>query len=83
MKESEIQCLKDNVFVEIETTSGEKLVAKVIWVFDSGEYDEHELFYEVISTNLPESYSQFESAVGYGLEFGRILTVKTHQQAKS
>jgi hypothetical protein len=75
MTETEIQCLKDQIekLVEIETSDGEILTARVISVFDDENYDEHELFYEVISTNMP--YENRESSGGYALAFSKILSV--------
>jgi hypothetical protein len=80
MTDSEIQCLKDNVdkLVEIETSQGEKLVAKVLFVSHSDEYDEHDLLYEFVSTSTPEFYAQFENPGGFVLDFDKILTVKPH-----
>jgi hypothetical protein len=80
MTESEIQCFKDNIdkTVEIETIEGERLIAKVISVFHSDEYDEHEFFYEVVSSNMLDSYSHLENSGGYALDFEKILSVKPH-----
>ena len=76
MTETEIQCLKDQIdkLVEIETSDGEILTARVISVFDDKNYDEHELFYEVISTNMP--YENRESSGGHALDFSKILSVR-------
>jgi hypothetical protein len=73
MTESEIQCLKDNVdkLAEIETLEGEKLVAKVVFVTHCDEYDEHDLLYEMVSTNAPEFYARFETSGGSVLDFGK------------
>lgn len=80
MTESEIQCLKDNIdkAVEIDTTDGERLVARAISVFQDAGYDEHELFYELISTDIAESYAHTRDAAGYGLDFNKILSVKPY-----
>ena len=77
MTEAEIQCLKASVdkTVEIETTDGERLIAKVLFVTQSEEYDEHELLYEVVSSNMLESYSNRESAGGNVLDFNEIVSV--------
>jgi hypothetical protein len=47
------------------------------------ECDEHELFYELISTNMPESYKRTENAAGYALDFERIVSAKPWLSAKS
>ena len=78
MTESEIQCLRDNIdkTVEIETNSGERLIAKVLFVTCDEEYDEHELTYQVVSSSLLESYSNLENAGGYVLDFDKIMSVR-------
>jgi hypothetical protein len=78
MTESDIQCLKDNIdkIVEIKTNEGERLIAKVLFVIYDKEYGEHELIYEVISSNMLESYSHLENTGGYVLDFGCIVSVK-------
>jgi hypothetical protein len=78
MSEAEIQCLKDNVDrpVEITTSEGEVLVARVLSVFQSEEHDEHELFYEVISSNRKHDYRRLETNGGYALDFRDIVTVR-------
>jgi len=87
MTDSEIQCLKDSIgtVVEIETTNGEVLVARVLFVFHDGECGEHELFYEVVSSN--KQYKNLDSAGGYALDFEQILSVKAipnpEEEAKS
>ena len=78
MTESDIQCLKDNIDrkVEIETSEGERLIAKVLFVIYDEEYDEHELIYEVVSSNMLEWYSHHENAGGFVLDFDKIVSVK-------
>ena len=78
MTESEIQCLKDHIdrTVEIEITDGERLIAKVLFVTHCEEYDEHEVLYQVISSNMIEWYMHRESAGGYALNFDKIVSVK-------
>jgi hypothetical protein len=80
MTEFEIQCLKDNIdkTVEIETTFGERLIAKVLFVTHSVEYDEHDLLYEVVSSNRPDFYARHANSGGFVLDFGEILSVKPH-----
>jgi hypothetical protein len=75
--ESEIQCLKDNIdkVVEIETIDGELLLAKVISVFHDNQNEEHELFYELISSNKPEASRKLDDHGGYALDFGSIFSV--------
>jgi small nuclear ribonucleoprotein (snRNP)-like protein len=78
---SEIELLKRSVDqnVEIETESGEKLVAKVLFVVHSVEYDEHELLYEVVSSNMVDSYQHRETSGGYVLDFNEIVSMRPHQ----
>ncbi|MGA2249710.1 hypothetical protein [Terracidiphilus sp.] len=80
MTESQIQCLKDHVdkTVEIETVDSERLVAKVLAVFHDSDYDEHELFYELVSTNMIEAYKHLGEAGGYALDFDKIVSVQPH-----
>lgn len=75
MTESELAYLKSCVdkLVSIETTTGERLIAKVIWVFD-GE-DNADLFYEVVSTSNPNAYSG-NQAGGCSLPLKEIIAVK-------
>ena len=77
MTESEIQCLKDSVdkLVDIETTDGERLIAKVVFVAHSEEYDEHDVQYELVSTSMPEAYARMGD---YVLDFEEIVSVKPH-----
>ena len=78
MTESEIQCLKNNIdkTVGIETSEGEQLIAKVLFVTYDREYDEHELLYQVVSSSSPELYSQYENSGGYVLDFDKIVSVR-------
>ena len=64
MTESEIQCLRDNIdkSVEIQTIDGERLIAKVLFVTLDKDYEEHEVLYEVISSNMINSYVHLEDA---------------------
>lgn len=54
------------------------MVAKVLCVFHCDEYEERELFYEWVSTNMPGFYAQFENPGGFVLDFEKILTVEPH-----
>ncbi len=78
MTESEIQCLKDNIdkAVEIQTIDGERLIAKILFVTHDQEHDEHELLYEVVSSNMIEPYAHLDNAGGYVLDFDKVLSVK-------
>ncbi|MDE3063584.1 MAG: hypothetical protein KGJ51_11050 [Acidobacteriota bacterium] len=78
MTELEIKYLKNNIdkAVEIETTDGERLIAKVLFVTDNEEYGEHDLLYEVVSSNMLDSYAHLENAGGYVLDFDKILAVR-------
>jgi hypothetical protein len=80
MTESEIQCLIDNIdkTVEIETRSGEFLIAKILFVTHCEEYDEHDLLYQVVSSNRSQFYSRFENSGGFVLDFDEIVSVKPH-----
>ena len=80
MIDSEIQCLKDNVgkLVEIETTVGEWLIAKVLCVEHDEEYDEHNLLYEMVASTKPEFYGRHADAGGFALDFDKIVSVKPH-----
>jgi hypothetical protein len=59
------------------------LVAKVLFVSHSDEYDEHELLYGLISTSTPEFYAQFENPGGFVLDFDKILMVKPHSELEA
>jgi uncharacterized protein YxeA len=76
--ESEIQFLKENIdnTIEIETSDGERLVVKVLFVTCDKEYDEHELTYQAVSSSRQESYLNLENAGGYVLDFDKIESVK-------
>jgi len=78
MTESDLQCPKETVdkAVEIRTIDGEQIIAKVLAVFCDPEYDEHELFCELIFTNMSKSYKRCENAGGYTLDFEKIASAK-------
>ena len=80
MTDLEIQLLKESVdrTVEIETIDGERLIARVLFVSQSEEYDEHDLLYEAVSSNKLDSYAHLENSGGYVLDFEKILSVKPH-----
>jgi hypothetical protein len=79
MTETEIQCLKDNIdrAVKIETTDGERLIAKVLLVTHDEEHDEHDLLYEVIFSNTPEFYANRANSGGFVLDFSKIVSVRS------
>ncbi len=62
--------------VEIETTDGERLVAKVLCVFHSEEPEEHEISYELLSSNMLDRFRHRETAGGYAIDCSEISTVK-------
>jgi hypothetical protein len=76
MTEADLLRLKSSIDkpVEIETVDGEHLTAKVLWVFD--EEDNAEIFYELISSSRPESYTRQSEAGGYSLPLAEIVSVK-------
>lgn len=80
MTEAEIQCLKDNIdkTVKIETTDGERLIAKVLFITHDEEYGEHEFLYEVVSSNMLRSYADLKNAGGYVLNFDKVLSLKPY-----
>jgi single-stranded DNA-specific DHH superfamily exonuclease len=84
MTESDIQCLKDNVgkTVEICTIDNECLIAKVLIVTHNDEYDEHDVLYEVVSSNTMDFYLNHKDAGGFVLDFDKIVSVKPVAHAK-
>lgn len=78
MTEADIQFLKQNIdnTVDILTTEGERLTAKILFVSHDEEYDEHDVLYQVISSNMLDSYVHLENAGGYVLDFDKILSVE-------
>lgn len=80
MVESEIECLKANVdkLVDLETTDGELIVAKVLNVFHDDEDDEHELFFEVVSSSAPQLYADSKASRTFAMDFEYIFSVKPH-----
>ncbi len=80
MTEADIECLKRNTGreVQIVTTEGEHLIAKVLFVTHDQDYDEHDLIYEVVSSNMLYSYANLDKTGGYVLGFENIVSVKPH-----
>ena len=84
MTESDIQCLKDNVdkSVEIRTVDDECLIAKVLFVTHNDEYDEHNVLYEVVSSNTMDFYLNHKDSGGFVLDFDKIASVKPAPHSK-
>ena len=80
MTDADIICLKSKIdkAVEIETVNGERLTAKVIWVFD--EEDNAEVFYELISSSKPELYTRQSEVGGYSIPLTEIASVRPAAQ---
>ncbi len=76
MTEADLMCLKSSIdkAVEIETVDGEYLTAKVLWVFD--EEDNADVFYELVSSSRPESYTRQSEVGGYRLPLEEIASVR-------
>jgi hypothetical protein len=74
MTQSDLECLKANIdqVVEIETQKGERLLIKVISVFDQESAPEV-FFWDVTSDPLKQDSEQSE---GYGLPLQKIASVK-------
>lgn len=85
MTEADIQRLKDSIDkeVEIQTADGEELVAKVLFVTHDKENGEHDILYEVISSNMLDSYAHLDKAGGYILDFDKILSVRPRYLGQS
>ena len=62
--------------VEIETTDGQRLVAKTLRVFHSEEPEKHEISYELLSSNMLDRFRHRETAGGYAIDLNEISTVK-------
>lgn len=78
MTEADIQCLQNHIdgLVEIRTIDDECLIAKILIVTHNDEYDEHDVLYELISSNQANPYRHLVSAGGFVLDFDRIVSVK-------
>jgi hypothetical protein len=75
--EADLVYLKSSIgkVVEVETADGERLLAKVVSVFD--HEDDPDVFYELISTSRPDLYPRIaEKSIGYSLPLGNILSVR-------
>ncbi|MGA2167735.1 MAG: hypothetical protein ABSG62_05945 [Terracidiphilus sp.] len=75
---ADIQCLKDHLdkLVEIRTVDEECLIARILFVAHDDEYDEHDVLYEVVSSNQIDQYRHLETSGGYVLDFEEIVSVK-------
>lgn len=76
MTDSDLECLKMNIdqVVEIETLSGDRLLAKVIYVFDQ-ESDPDVFLWDVTSdADKPNS----QQTRGYGLPLCEIASVRKY-----
>jgi len=60
--------------VEITASSGERLIVKILWLFED-ESDE-DLFFELISTSTPDRYPRARDSVCYSLPLNEIESVK-------
>lgn len=78
MTEADILCLQNHIdgLVEIRTIEDEYLVAKVLFVTHNDEYDEHDVLYELVSSDRADWYTKRDSAGGFLLNFDRIVSVK-------
>jgi hypothetical protein len=78
MTEADIQCLKGNIdkLVEIRTVDDECLVARIQFVSHSDEYDEHDVLYEVVSSNRMDFYLNHKDSGGFVIDFEKIVSVK-------
>jgi len=77
MTEADLVCLKSSIdkVVVIETIDGERLLAKVVSVFD--REDDPDMFYELVSTSRPNLYPRMTEKCGYSLPLENILAVRT------
>jgi hypothetical protein len=75
---ADIQCLKDHIdkLAEIGTVGEERLIARVLFVKDDDEFNEHDVLYQVASSNQMDQYLHFETSGGYVLYFEEIISVK-------
>ena len=76
MTETELRLLKSSIDkrVQIETSDGERMIAKVISVFD--EESDADIFYELVSTSHPDLYARKERVGGYSLPLKDIVSVR-------
>jgi hypothetical protein len=73
--EGELRLLKSSIDkrVQIETSDGEQVIAKVICVFDEGS--DADIFYELVSTSHPGLYARKKCVGGYSLPLRDIVSV--------
>ena len=81
MTDDQVRLLKESVdkHVEIETTFGERLIAKVQIVTDDSELNVHDVMYIVVSSNMIHEYTDPKNLNGYLLDFVEIASVKAVQ----
>jgi hypothetical protein len=74
--QTELRLLKASIDkrVQIETLDGERMIAKVISVFDEGS--DADLFYELVSTSHPDLYPRKERVGGYSIPLKDIVSVR-------
>jgi hypothetical protein len=74
--DTELLLLKSSIDkrVQIETSDGERMIAKVISVFD--EESDGDIFYELVSTSQPDLYARKERVGGYSLLLKDIVSVR-------
>jgi hypothetical protein len=77
MTDSDVQLLKQSIdrLVEIRTMDEECLIARILFVTHCEEFDEHDVTYEVISSNKIEEYAHPDVSGGYVLDFSKIVSV--------
>ena len=75
MIEGELRLLKSSIDqrVQIETSDGERMIAKVIYIFDEGS--DADIFYELVSTSHPGLYPRKKWVGGYSLPLRDIVSV--------
>ena len=81
MTDDQVRLLKESVdkHVEIKTTFGERLIAKIQIVTDDSELNMHDVMYTVVSSNMIHEYTGPENLNGYLLDFVEIASVKAVQ----
>jgi hypothetical protein len=78
MTEADIQCLQNHIdgLVEIRTIDDECLIAKILIVTPNDEYDEHDVLYELVSSNQADQHTRLGSAGEFVLDFDKIASLK-------
>jgi hypothetical protein len=80
MTDADIQCLQSHIdgLVEIQTIDDKCLIARILFVTHNEEYDEHDVLYELVSSNQADQYAHLGSAGGFLSNFDRIVSVKPY-----